>query len=64
VDLSADRAGFLVAHDLEVACEMIKASDEATAAVPHRDRIKELTLFAVSGKYFRLRKKLGITIDS
>ncbi|HZO15055.1 MAG TPA: tetratricopeptide repeat protein, partial [Polyangiaceae bacterium] len=64
VDLSADRAGFLVAHDLDVACEMIKASEEASAALPHRERIKELTLFAVSAKYFKLRQRLGIAIDS
>jgi tetratricopeptide (TPR) repeat protein len=64
VDLSADRAGLLVCHDLEVACEMIKASDEATAALPHKDRIKELTLFTVDTKYFKLRKRLGINIDA
>lgn len=64
VDLSADRAGFLVAHDLEVACEMIKASDESSAALSHRDRIKELTLFSVDPMYFQLRQRLGITIDS
>ncbi len=63
VDLSADRAGFLVCHDLEVACEMIKASDESTAAVSHRDRIKELTLFSVDFHYFMLRKRLQINID-
>jgi tetratricopeptide (TPR) repeat protein len=64
VDLSADRAGFIVCHDLEVACEMIKASDESTASVPHRDRIKELTLFSVDKPYFELRKRLGINIDA
>jgi tetratricopeptide (TPR) repeat protein len=64
VDLSADRAGFLVCHDLEVACEMIKASDESTAAIPHRDRVKELTLFSVDKAYFNMRKRLGISIDA
>ncbi len=64
VDMSADRAGLLVCHDLEVACEMIRASDEASAAVSHRDRIKELTLFSVSPGYFHLRKRLGINIDA
>ena len=64
VDLSADRAGLLVCHDLEVACEMIKASDEATAALPHRDRIKELTLFAVDYGYFQTRRRLKISIDA
>jgi hypothetical protein len=64
IDLTADRAGFLVAHDLETACEMVKASEEASAAVPHRDRIRELTLFSVDPKYFALRSRLGISIDS
>ena len=64
VDMSADRAGFLVCHDLEVACEMIKASDESIAAVTHRDRIRELTLFAVDKRYFAMRQRLGINIDA
>ncbi len=64
VDLSADRAGLLVCHDLEIACEMIKASDEATAALPHKDRIRELSLFTVDSKYFNIRKRLGINIDA
>ena len=34
VDLSADRVGFLVAHDLETALEIIKASDESSSSVP------------------------------
>lgn len=64
VDMSADRAGLLVCHDLEIASEMIRASDEATAALPQRDRIRELTLFTVGARYFALRKRLGIAIDS
>ena len=64
VDLSADRAGLLVCHDLEVASEMIRASDEATAAIPHSERIRELTLFSVSRDYFAMRKRLGINIDA
>lgn len=64
VDLTADRAGFLVAHDLETACEMIKASEESGSALPHRDRIRELTTFSVDPKYFAIRRKLGINIDA
>jgi tetratricopeptide (TPR) repeat protein len=64
VDLSSDRAGFLVCHDLEIACEMIKASDEASATVSQRDRIKELTLFSIDPSYSKLRKRLGINIDA
>jgi tetratricopeptide (TPR) repeat protein len=63
VDLSADRAGFLVCHDLEVASEMVRASEEGSAAVPQRERVKELTLFSVGKSYLDIRKHLGINID-
>lgn len=63
VDLSADRAGFLVCNDLEVASEMVRASEESSAALPHRDRITALTLFSISREYFAMRKELGISID-
>ena len=64
VDLTADRAGFLVCHDLEVACEMIKASDESSAAVPQRDRVKDLTMFSIQRGYLDLRRRLAINIDA
>ena len=64
IDLTADRAGFVVANDLELAQEMIKAADEASAAVPQKERLKELVLFSVSEDYFTLRGHLGINIDS
>jgi hypothetical protein len=63
VDITADRAGFLVAHDLETATEVIKASGEDAAAVPVKERLKELVLFGVSEPYFELRKHLGIGVD-
>ncbi|EYF07988.1 tetratricopeptide repeat protein [Chondromyces apiculatus] len=64
IDLTADRVGFLLSNDLELAQEMIKASDEASAALPHKDRLKELLLYAVSEEYFALRRRIGINIDS
>ncbi|MCC6649252.1 MAG: tetratricopeptide repeat protein [Polyangiaceae bacterium] len=64
VDLSADRAGFLVAHDLEVATELVKAGGDEQSSLPVRERAKELVLFAVSEEYFDLRRRLGIAIDS
>lgn len=64
VDLSADRAGFVIANDLELANEMIKAADEASSAVAQKERLKELLLFAVSEEYFALRQKLAINIDA
>ncbi|HTN92536.1 MAG TPA: hypothetical protein VL242_53075, partial [Sorangium sp.] len=64
IDLTADRAGFLLANDLELAQEMIKAADESSAAVPQKERLKELMLYAVSEEYFAVRQRLGINIDS
>ena len=64
VDLSADRAGFVVAHDLESASQVIHASEEGSAALPNQERFKELVLYSASAKYFDLRRRLGITIDS
>ena len=64
VDLTADRAGFLMAHDLQVAGELIKASGEEASAASVKERLKELILFATSEQYFALRAKLGLAIDS
>lgn len=63
-DLTADRAGMLLAHDLEVSLALIKASEDNSVSVPQKDRTKELILFATSEDYFTLRDKLGIAIDS
>jgi tetratricopeptide (TPR) repeat protein/predicted Ser/Thr protein kinase len=64
VDLTADRIGFLMAHDLQVAGELIKASGDDASAVPVKERLRELILFATSEQYFTLRAKLGLAIDS
>ena len=63
-DLTADRAGLLLAHDLDVSLTLVKASEDPNAPVSTKDRIRELTLFAASEEYFQLRQKLGIAIDS
>jgi hypothetical protein len=64
VDLSADRVGFVVANDLELCNEMIRAADEASSAVPSKERLKELVLYAASEPYFAVRQRLGINIDA
>jgi tetratricopeptide (TPR) repeat protein len=64
LDLTADRAGFLLSHDLEASVAVIRASDESQSVVPQQDRFQELVLFSVSPAYFTLRERLGITIDS
>jgi hypothetical protein len=64
VDLSADRAGFVIANDLELSNELIKGADDASSAVPQKERLKELSLYAVSEPYFAVRRRLGINIDA
>ena len=63
IDLTADRAGFLLAHDLLMATEVIRATEDA-ASIPAKERMKELVLFSVSEAYFGIREKLMVAIDS
>ncbi len=62
IDLTADRAGFLLAHDLQLATEVIRATEDA-ASIPGKERMKEAVLFGVSEEYFAIREKLGIAIE-
>jgi tetratricopeptide (TPR) repeat protein/predicted Ser/Thr protein kinase len=64
VDLTADRAGFLVAHDLHTALEVIRAADDGKSPIAIEDRVREILLYAVSSEYLGLRRKLNITVDS
>jgi tetratricopeptide (TPR) repeat protein len=63
VDLSADRVGFLLSHDLKVAVDIIRATEEA-ASIPSAERVKQAVLYSVSSPYFDLRRKLAIAVDS
>jgi tetratricopeptide (TPR) repeat protein len=64
IDLTADRVGVIVSHDLETALEIIKASDEGSSSVPLAERRQEAIIYSVSQPFFAVRQKLGITIDS
>jgi len=64
VDLTADRAGFIVSHDLDTTTQVIRASDDSTAAVPSQERFKEVVLYAASHNYFTMRRRLGITVEN
>ena len=64
VDQTADRVGFFIAHDLDTAAQVIRASDENATSVPNQDRLKSLALFSVSPNYLGLRRRLGIAVDS
>jgi tetratricopeptide (TPR) repeat protein/tRNA A-37 threonylcarbamoyl transferase component Bud32 len=63
IDLTADRAGFLLAHDLATATEVMRATEDASS-VPAKERVKEVVLFSISDEYFELRQKLQITVES
>jgi tetratricopeptide (TPR) repeat protein/serine/threonine protein kinase len=63
IDLTADRVGFLLAHDLQIATEVIRSTEDATS-VAVKERMKDVVLFSVSEEYFALRQKLAISIDS
>jgi tetratricopeptide (TPR) repeat protein len=63
IDLTADRAGFLLAHDLHVATEVMRATDDASS-VPTKERVKEIVLFSISQEYLTLRERLQITVES
>jgi len=63
VDLTADRAAFVLVHDLETAIRCLKDLPEASGMLSPRDRIKELTLFAISESYFSLRRHTGVALE-
>lgn len=63
VELTACRAGFLVANDLETAARMVsQLGAQGPVDLPPKEKVKELVLFSISEEYFRLREHLGIRI--
>jgi tetratricopeptide (TPR) repeat protein len=63
IDFTADRAGFILSHDLGIATEVMRATEDASS-VAAKERIKEVVLFGVSEAYMAIRQKLGIAIDT
>lgn len=63
VDLTADRAGFIMANDLDIAAEILEVSDDSASAVASDERYRELAVYSVSPSYFALRRKLGLAIS-
>jgi tetratricopeptide (TPR) repeat protein len=62
IDLSGDRAGLLLADDLQTTTEAIRAT-EAESSVAVKERMKDIVLFSVSEDYFALRDSLGMSVD-
>lgn len=63
IDLTADRVGLLLAHDLEVTTQAIRSTEDSSS-VPVKERMKDIVVFSVSEEYFALRQKLSISIDA
>jgi hypothetical protein len=63
VELTACRAGFLVANDLESSVAMLGQLESAGPDdLSPNEKARELVLFSVSQEYFRLREAIGITL--
>ncbi len=61
VDLTTDRVGFVLAHDLDTTTEAIR-STESDSSVGVKERLKEVVLYSVSEEYIALREKLQIGV--
>jgi tetratricopeptide (TPR) repeat protein len=62
VELTAHRAGFIVANDLTMSARFIQMEPPTVGGLSTKDKIKELVLYSISSEYFDLREHLGITI--
>ncbi len=60
IDLTADRAGFILCDDLPTALQQVRQAEERDDAVTRSERSKELVRFSVSPEYFQLRAQLGL----
>ncbi|HET9622576.1 MAG TPA: hypothetical protein VFP84_14490, partial [Kofleriaceae bacterium] len=58
-DLTANRAGLVVANDLDAAVRAIATEGATLSGLSVKDRIRDLLAFAVSEPYFALRRHLG-----
>jgi hypothetical protein len=62
VDLTAQRAGFIICNDLGLAARAIQMEPATVGGLSAKDKIKELVLYSISERYFDLRRHLGLTI--
>ena len=63
-DLTAARAALVVSGDLRSAIEQISQGANAVGRASAQDRVRDLTLFAVSEHYFQLRAELGLALPA
>jgi tetratricopeptide (TPR) repeat protein len=61
-DLTANRAGLILANDLASAAKAIATETATTSSAPVKDRLRELLSYAVSEPYFQVRRHLGLVV--
>jgi hypothetical protein len=62
VEHTVNRAGLLVCGDLNAARHGITEGDEGASAIAPLERVKNLTMFAVSREFFSVRKAIGAAL--
>jgi tetratricopeptide (TPR) repeat protein len=61
-ELTANRVGFVLCNDLEVAAKMVSTEPAEIGSLPPKEKVKELVLYSVSEEYFQVRNQLGLSI--
>jgi tetratricopeptide (TPR) repeat protein len=61
-DLTANRIGFILCNDLEVAARSIATETAAMSGLPVKDRLRDLLAYSVSEPYFQVRRHLGLDV--
>lgn len=63
VEHTANRAGILMASDVEVARAALMDDRGGAAKLPLRTKVRELVMFCLSEEYFHLREALGLALE-
>lgn len=61
-DLTANRVGFIVANDLEIAARGIATEGASLSSMSVKERLRDLLAYAVSEPYFQVRRHLGLHV--
>ncbi|HSD90046.1 MAG TPA: tetratricopeptide repeat protein, partial [Kofleriaceae bacterium] len=61
-DLTANRVGFIVANDFEVAAKGIATEGASLSGMSVKERLRDLLAYAVSEQYFQVRRHLGLHV--
>jgi tetratricopeptide (TPR) repeat protein len=61
-DLTANRVGFIVANDFEIAARGIATEGASLSTMSVKERLRDLLAYAVSEQYFAVRRHLGLHV--